>query len=301
MNCTLLLHSTTGNTKLIARYAAAHLERCGHTCEVHDIVKEPAPPALDETELLIVAAPTMYFRVSHAMERVVAALPRPQGAPRPALLLGTASGEPGAHFELLAAQLQARGWTTLGAHWLIMPTNWPPHRYVARLAALAEPLAARVARAIPASRMLLALSWPDLGVPSSGAPARLERFLDAMISRASAGSLQAADPASMHRALPGVAAMGRKMTVEMMRKATNPKVLAGRCGRCGTCVAVCPSSCISRDHDDAVPQVGAGCTGCWACFNHCPDGAIDGWFVSAGACQYRSPERSLRQLFRSPS
>lgn len=300
MNCTLLLHSTTGNTKLVARYAAAHLERAGHTCEIHDIVRHPNPPALEQTELLIVAAPTMYFRVSHAMERVVAALPRPSGGPRPALLLATASGEPGAHFELLAGQLQARGWVTLGSHWLMMPTNWPPHRNVARLAALAAPLAAKLARVLPASRALLALSWPDLGVPSSAAPGRLGRFLDAMIARAAAGPSPAVDPASLHRGLPGAAALGRRMTPEMMRKATDPRVLSRRCRCCGTCVSVCPVGCITRTSEDEVPRVGAGCTGCWACFNHCPEGAIDGWFVSAGVGQYRAPEPSLRQLFRPP-
>ena len=265
------------------------------------MLRQPEPPTLEQTELLIVAAPTMYFRVSNAMERVVAALPRPAGGPRPALLLATASGEPGAHFELLAGQLQVRGWVTLGSHWLMMPTNWPLHRYVARLAALAEPLAAQLARAVPASRALLALSWPDLGVPSRSAPARLERFLDAMIERAKVGPSRAVDPASLHRGLPGTAELGRRMTPKMMRKATDPRVLSHRCGRCGTCVSVCPVGCITRTSEDDTPRVGAGCTGCWSCFNHCPDGAIDGWFVSPGTSQYRAPDRLLRQLLRPPT
>jgi ferredoxin len=299
MHCTLLLHSTTGNTRLVARHAAAHLERTGHTCVVHDIVRQPEPPSLEQTELLIVAAPTMYFRVTKAMEQFVARLPRPPGGPRPALLLATAAGEPGAHFELLARQLQERGWVTLGARWLMMPTNWPPHRHLARLASLAEPLAALVARVLPASRILLAVSWPDLGLPSDDAPERLARWLDRMVDLVAAAPPTAADPAALHRGLPGMALLGRKMTVEMMRKGTDPRVIAERCARCGTCVAVCPSGCITRADAQAVPRVGEGCTGCWACFNHCPEGAIDAWLVPPGTSQYRAPDRALRRLFRS--
>lgn len=295
MNCTLFLHSTTGNTRLLACLARTILEERGHDCPIHDIVKQPEPPALQDTDLLIVAAPTMYFRVSYAMERFVAGL-APVGGPRPALLLGTCSGEPGAHFELLARDLEPKGWVTVGAHWEMMPTNWPPHRRFARPFALAEPLAAQVARISPAVRALLALTWPDVGVPVEP-KRRLERFLERVLDRASAVS-DAPAPETLHKGLPGMAQLGRKMKVEMMRKATDPRVDAGRCNRCGTCVAVCPVGCITRSDDEAVPVVGQSCTGCWACFNHCPEGAIAGWFSPAGMCQYRAPARAVRRLFR---
>ena len=46
MRITILLHSTTGNTRLVTRYAARRLEAAGHDVTVHDIVKrrgeEPA-------------------------------------------------------------------------------------------------------------------------------------------------------------------------------------------------------------------------------------------------------------------
>jgi NAD-dependent dihydropyrimidine dehydrogenase PreA subunit/flavodoxin len=295
MNCTLLLHSTTGNTRLLARLARTTLQELGHACTIHDIVKQPEPPDLEQTELLIVAAPTMYFRVTYAMERFVAEL-RPVSGRRPALLLGTCSGEPGAHFELLAQDLEPKGWVTLGAHWEVMPTNWPPHRRFARPFALAEPIAEQIGRLIPAARPLLSLTWPDVGVPVEPRQ-RLERFLERMLDRAGALS-EAPEPRTLHRGLPGMAEVGRRMRVEMMRKATDPTIDAARCGRCGTCVAVCPVGCITRSDEEAVPSVGHSCTGCWACFNHCPDGAIAGWFTPPGKCQYRAPAPEVRRLFR---
>ena len=67
---------------------------------------------------------------------------------------------------------------------------------------------------------------------------------------------------------------------------------------CGTCVAVCPVGCISRAAEDAVPNVGSGCTGCWACYNHCPDGAISGLGCPRGAGRYAGPSPAMRELFR---
>jgi len=300
MNCTLLLHSTTGNTRLLARHAAAVLERAGHTCQIHDIVKDPETPDLAQTDLLLVAAPTMYFRVSYAMELFVARLPAPaDGGLRPAVLLGTAGGEPGAHFELLARQLHELGWITLGAHWVMMPNNWPPHRRVARPLASAEPLAAKIAQLVPLSRWLLALAWPDLGLPADSAPAQLERFLLQMLRRAGAGALSRAPaPEALHHGMPGLAALGRRIDVEMMRKATAPRVLTRRCGHCGSCVKVCPVGCVSRADEQSAPVFGDTCTGCWACYNRCPDNAIIGWGVPVGAGQYRSPPVALLRLFR---
>jgi len=297
MRCTILLHSSTGNTRLLARLALSLLQDRGHACALHDIVREPTAPDLEQTELLVVACPTMYFRPTLAMERFVDRLAAPSGSPRPALLLGTASGEPGAHFELLTRQLRPKGWIVLGAHWAMMPTNWPPHRRVASPFAVAGPLAARVARAAPASRLLLALTWPDLGVPGEGGPRRLERFLDAMLSRATDLS-SAPEPEALHRGLPGLAALGRRMRPEMMRKATDPRIDATRCSACGTCVEVCPVECITRADEDAVPTVGQGCTGCWSCYNHCPEGAIDGWWSPGGRYRYGAPPPELRRLFR---
>jgi len=295
MNCTLLLHSTTGNTRLLARLARTLLEERGHACAIHDIVKRAEPPGLEQTELLIVAAPTMYFRVTHAMERFVAGL-APVDGPRPALLLGTCAGEPGAHFELLARDLRPKGWAVQGAHWEMMPTNWPPHRRFARPFALGAPVAQKIGRLLPASRPLLSLAFPDVGVPLEPRE-RLERFLERTLARTGEPS-EAPAPETLHRALPGMAELGRFMKVEMMRKATDPSIDAGRCSRCGTCVSVCPVGCITRSDEEAVPVVGHSCTGCWACFNHCPEGAISGWFSPAGACQYRAPAREVRRLFR---
>ena len=65
MNVLILLHSVTGNTRLLARYAASCIGQAGHDCRLHDIVEKPAPPGLGKVWLLEIACPTMYFRPTH--------------------------------------------------------------------------------------------------------------------------------------------------------------------------------------------------------------------------------------------
>ena len=125
MKALILLHSATGNTRLVALYAASRLKMDGYQVDVHDIVKKPTPPSLDDVDLLGVACPTMYFRPTFAMQRFIARMPAAESVRRPAFLLATCSGDPGAHFPLLAEQLASRGFYTLGARHIIFSTSWP--------------------------------------------------------------------------------------------------------------------------------------------------------------------------------
>jgi len=60
--------------------------------------------------------------------------------------------------------------------------------------------------------VLLALAWPDLGLPADSAPAQLERFLLQLLQRADAGALaRAPAPEALHRGMPGLAALGLGM------------------------------------------------------------------------------------------
>jgi len=64
----ILVHSTTGNTRLVARHAAGRLEAAGWEVTRHDIVKRPEPPPIHDVDLLGVASPTMYFRTTIAIQ-----------------------------------------------------------------------------------------------------------------------------------------------------------------------------------------------------------------------------------------
>ncbi len=299
MKITILLQSATGNTRLVARYAAAALARAGHELELLDIARQPVPP-LDDVELLGVACPTMYFRPAFAMEQALEALPDGLGRARPAFLLGTAGGEPGAHFEILARLLARKGFRALAACWVIFPDSWPPHHHAVRGLAPLAPLAAALARVGPRSlRSLLGIAWPALGDPDAEDRARLDRFLAEVLARAQAGRIdEAPAPEALHRAALFLDAAGRRIRRELIEPYSRPRFDAQRCDGCGTCVSVCPAHIIVQREEKAVPTVGHGCTGCFACYNLCPTGAISAWASPGGEAQYRGPSRAARAIFR---
>lgn len=301
MKCTILLHSATGNTRLMARFASRRLSEAGHQCLLHDVVRDPEPPDLSEVDLLGVAAPTNYFCQSQVMQRFLERLPPTVGEQRLAFLLGTCSGEPGAHFVVQAEQLQQRGWLTLGARAVTFPDSWPPHR------ALMRPLGftASVGRALGAKltplRSLLSLAYPDLHQPNHRTVSRLGRFIDRVSRRAAVRDLLAArSPEDLAGERPSaLVRIGRSMTLDKIRRVTDIRIDASRCSRCGTCVELCPSGCLTRDSDQAVPRVGTSCVGCWSCYQSCPDQAISGWHAPADKGRYPGPAPDVIEAFQS--
>ena len=298
MKCLILLHSVTGNTRLVTRYAESRITAAGHECKIHDIAAKPKSPALGSVDLLGVSCPTMYFRPTFAMERFVARLPA-TAKPKPVFLLATAGGEPGAHFFLLAEQLAHKGYITLGAHWVIGHESWPPHlnmvKGMARGASYVEMLSAR----FPALRPWLGIAWPEVGVPGLEDREKLDRFVERVLQGASDFKPENAPAISdLHRPMPGFNLMGRMVTQQIAGEITDVKVVPDRCTKCGVCVKVCPVGCITQESDDALPVSGSGCTGCWACFQHCPEQALSGWKVGPGDGQYKGPSDNIKELFK---
>ncbi len=48
----------------------------------------------------------------------------------------------------------------------------------------------------------------------------------------------------------------------------------GRCIKCGTCVAACPSDSIGINEEDNIPELVKMCTGCSLCWDFCPRGGL---------------------------
>ena len=300
MNCTILLHSTTGNTRLVTKYAAARLEKRGVTVRIHDIVRHPEMPDLSDCDLLGVSCPTMYFRGTLAMEYFLDRLPAASPAPKPAFLLATASGQTGAHFPIQAEQLRPNGWVTMGARFVPCVDNWPIARTLTRPARPFLALGALANRWLPPLSELLGFLWPELGDPEKVHREQVKVFVDEMVRRASSGTpLDSFRPLGMTVQTPILGKIGRMMTADKMASSTRVRIVPKACSRCGVCVNVCPVGCIWRDDADDVPQVGTGCTGCWACFNHCPEGAISGLAAPRGSGRYPGPSREMRSLFHT--
>ena len=296
MRIVLLLHSVTGNTDLVARHVQRHLAAGGHRVRLVDIRLEPDPKQLEDFDLLGVASPTMYFRASFVMDKYLRGLIAPE-KPRPAFLLATAAGEPGAHFEGQAVILDARGYRTLGAHWVTAPSTWPPQRVVSLPMGLGKGLGRGLARMLPSFRPLLGLLWPDCPEPQNEDKEALESFLGRMLTSAERGDSEALMQPLYKPWLPGAAAAGRRMTPNQASKATATRIDEKRCSRCGGCVQVCPVECITWPEGQPVPQVGFNCVGCWACYHRCPTGAVAGWLSPGGLGQYPGPPEGMRRIF----
>lgn len=297
MNCLILLHSATGNTRLLARYAAARIRGQGHACAMHDITARPRPPSLAKVDLLGVACPTMYFRPTFAMERFVARLPA-AAAPKPAFLLATAGGDTGALFPLLAEQLAHKNVFALAAHWVIFPESWPPHLFAVKGLSTGKRVGLDLCLRFPALRPWLGALWPEVGVPAARDRDAVDRFLDRVLAEAPGLTPEAApSPGALHRPSPLFHLMGRMVTPEIARRCTAVRAVPERCTRCGVCVKVCPVGCIRLEKGATLPVFGPGCTGCWACFQHCPESAIAGWKVGPGEGRYGGPAPELRALF----
>lgn len=323
MKILILLHSTTGNTRLITRHAAKYLKASGHDCAVHNIVKAPDPPDMEGVDLLGVACPSMYCRQTFAMEQFLDRIPPAPGGRRPAFLMGTCAGEPGAHFALQGEQLAAKGYLALGAHWVMAPLNIATDAFpgvaavgrgVGRVPWLVRPLRALFGLYHPVLAALLSrgalrdlrgtagIINLDLVLPDSRDRQALECYLDHVVEVAQAGRLDRAPrPNALHRAIPPFNFLGRVFRQSLLNSDYfRVQIDERRCNMCSTCVKVCPVRTITQQ-EGQVPRVGTNCGGCFACFNYCPEGAVNisGLILagSGGRGQYKGPPRAMRAVF----
>jgi NAD-dependent dihydropyrimidine dehydrogenase PreA subunit len=301
MKCLILLHSATGNTRLVARFASHRLTDLGHSCVLHDVVRDPEPPDLSDVDLLGVACPTNYFDQSRVMAQFLDRLPALDKGPKPAFLLSTCGGEPGAHFVTQTEQLQRLGWLILGARAMSFPDSWPPHRAITKPLSFTVSIGQALGAKLSPLRLLLSLPYPDMHQPSHRTVSRLGRLIDRVARRAAVRDyLGAWSPEALANARPpGMVRLGRAMKPDWIRRATDIRIDAGRCAGCGTCVSLCPSGCLTRDDDQSVPRMGTTCLGCWSCYQHCPEDAISGWHAPAGKGRYPGPGHATIEVFQA--
>jgi NAD-dependent dihydropyrimidine dehydrogenase PreA subunit len=308
MKLRVLLHSTTGNTRLVTRYVVARLRRAGHQAELLDIAghREP-PPDMDGIDALLVAGPTMYFRPTFAMESYVRRLPGVTGRRLPTFLLATCQGDPVTQFAILAEILGPKGYAPLAACAVQAQTNWPMNRVLTERVRFSLPLGEaliRVCARLPYSRDLLGtlgFVWPEASEPDEGERDKVDRFVDRLVEVVESGRIDPVPaPYALYRYVPGITPAGQHITREQLVRSMPLRVDPDRCTRCGKCVRVCAAGVMTQADRDAVPVLGEGCTVCWACYNHCEDGAITGPMTREGRGRYPGPSPRMRALFQAP-
>lgn len=299
MKIVIALHSTTGNTRIVTRFAASHLRSRGHECEVIDVVKNPEPPDLTGVDLLGLAGPTMYLRPTFTLERYASRIPNAGDEAVPAFLLNSCGGMPGAYFAMLSELLGYKGYVTLGGYWVLAPSNWPPHVVTMKKIVATEPLSVVAAVTPRKYRWVPALFWEKMCHPDEQDRDDLVTFLDDILHRAQSPVLEEAPlPSQLHEAIPLTITLGRIIPREFPDRLLRFHIDRSRCTACGTCVNVCSEGIIVRGGEDEVPTVTGGCSGCYACFNRCPEGALSDSLTQPGVGQYKAPPRTMRELFR---
>ncbi|MEW6517642.1 MAG: EFR1 family ferrodoxin [candidate division FCPU426 bacterium] len=255
-------YSSTGNTRLVSRYAARKLAAAEWT--LCDLIQEAAPD-LNPFGAVMFVCPTDFWSVPERVIRFIRSLPLQTG--RPAFVLAT-YGMMGA-FALrdLGRLVRKRGFKIIGAAPFHTPENYPP------------------------------LIVQGLGMKQSPSEEELRRF-DRELSQWNARLQDAAAGRPVRALKPGeglaslLPAPGRATARRDMGEKFVDESL---CSQCGTCQKGCPYQAIQLAPFPAFNQ--AVCYGCWRCFNRCPKKAIyTKKFREQG--RYPRPEPALEEKLR---
>lgn len=309
MKALVLLHSATGNTRLVTKYAARRLADHGVEAQVHDVGRRREAPSLDGVEMVGVAFPTMYFWPTLPILRAIDALPRP-ARPTPAFVLSTAAGDPGAALTIAVERLQARGYLPVAGHWVIASSSYPLHRAAMRFLDTA-PVVRGVNRPVEEALRVVWRRWPAVrpwvGVAwhraSETLPVdrdALDRFLASVAEQARAivvDGAQAPPPDLRGQVIAALDRMGRMYPLEKPVGAAGLRFLHAACTRCGACRKACPTGCVVAE-EGGLPRFTTDCVGCFACYNACAHGAVAAALTPPARGRYPGPSPEMRSVFR---
>ena len=243
----IFYHSASGNTSWIAMKLADIFKVYGSEVDVHNIIHQPAAIDFSHYDLIGFGCPVMGFRPSFALTNFIDSLP-PQHA-IPAFIFTTYSGILANAPWMLTHRLRRQGFVIVGHKHFRSEVSWPIIRAVGLISNHGKPdeqslshvehyvqHLSRVMKELHAERTLPAVQIPfALFNPFS--------YL-ALVNT------------------PG------KLRMIMGKKLIDEK----KCTQCGCCGTYCAVKAITLN---PYPTFDEKCTGCWGCFNVCPEGAIN--------------------------
>lgn len=234
-------HSNTGNTVAVVKFLAQQMD--GVTFDLHNVTDATAPD-FGTYDVIGCVTWTYYLGVPPLMADWLADMPDLAG--KPVFLMNTYGVMPGWTLKRMAETIAARNGSVIGAYSFHTPESYPP---------------------------FIVKGWDSVDAPEPADLASFEAFvaeLEVQLTRIGAGQT----PELSRVKLGWFDYVIRPSSVEKARRKMGALVVdAALCTGCATCAAVCHYNAI--DCADGPPQFDAAqCHSCFACFNHCPAGAI---------------------------
>jgi len=262
----LFYHSASGNTARVAELIAGRLQSRDIAAVLHAVTKPYPKARLSSCTLVGFGAPVMAFQPSFAMVDFIRALPRQQGIP--AFLFTTYGAIPAQSCATLARLLRERGFHVVRWTQFRCTDSWPVLRYF---------------------RIRMGFEPPQICEDH-----RIQAWADSLADQVSAlerGMLADAAPPPFFM-FDIFYWMGKLVTKRMLRMMMGRKrVDTLRCTRCGLCQRWCAARAITLS---PYPRFANSCTGCWGCYNICPEAAIQTFVPASG--RYTTQEHLLQQL-----
>ena len=242
----IFYHSASGNTGWIAMKLADILREYGIAVVIHNIIHKPAVTDFSPYDVIGFGCPVMGFRPSFAMTSFIDSL-SPQHS-IPAFIFTTYSGILANAPWMLANRLRRQGFVVVAHKHFLSEVSWPITRAIGLISNHGKPDEQSLLHVRNCAQQLLPVMKAlktDRTLHASHIPcSRFNPFYYLALVN-TPGKLRTI--------------MGKK------------SIEKGKCTQCGYCKEYCAADAITLN---PYPAFDEKCTGCWGCFNICPEGAI---------------------------
>ena len=245
-NVLIFFHSATGNTGWISKKLSDALKEHGIEVDTCNISQRPAEIDFSGYDLIGFGCPIMGFRPSFAMASFIDSLPLQKNVP--AFIFLTYTGILANGSWVLASRLQQKGFVVVEHKKFFCEESWPILRAAGLVSNRGKPNDQTLPDVNQYARQLFSVIQglkSDKNLQPSQIPfSRLNLFYY----------------------------LGLKVTPKNLRGMMGKKTVdEQKCTQCGYCSIHCAVDAICLN---PYPTFDEKCTGCWGCFNICPEGAI---------------------------
>lgn len=263
----IFYHSASGNTGWIAIKLADVLKEYGVAVVACNIIHRPAAIDFSSYDLIGFGCPVMGFRPSFAMTDFIDSLPFQQNVP--AFIFTTYTGVLANTPWMLAKRLKQKGFVVVAHKNFSGEVSWPILRAIGLISNRGKPNEQSLPWVKKYAQQLI-LIMKELNSDKNMQTSKI--------------------PYSRFNPFYYLALLN---TPDKLRSMMGKKsIQKEKCTQCGYCSTYCAVEAITLN---PYPIFDKKCTGCWGCFNICPEGAIKTILGSKG--RYRNKVAYLANQF----